>query len=354
MIEIVKNDNELNKTALLDFLFRKDLIDKNNGNIEIFQFTNGYSNLTYLINIDGEEFVLRRPPLGAIKRGHDMKREFKVLSGISGSFHKAPKAYLFCEDNSLIGSEFYIMEKVEGIILTLNEAKNRKIENSDFIKISDVWLDTFVELHQLDYESCGLEELGKPHGFVERQVTNWSQQYIKAEINEIMEARLVMNWLEQNQPRSYQHSLIHNDYKYDNVIFKDDTWNDIIAVLDWEMCTLGDPLIDLGTSLAYCTMESDGPLVINGLPSPTMLVGNPCRTEIVESYAKKSGNSVDNILFYYVFGLFKIAVIAQQIYFRYHKGLTKNPKFAQLDKASQFLCLMGTQAIDKKRIENLF
>ena len=176
---------------------------------------------------------------------------------------------------------------------------------------------------------------------------------MKAATMDIPEALKIMEWMEANQPKEYGHSLIHNDYKYDNVAFKDNTWGEVSAVLDWEMCTLGDPLMDLGTSIGYWSIASDGEMIKQGLPSPTIMDGNPGRNEIVEMYALRSGRPINNLVFYYVYGLFKLAVIAQQIFYRYHKGLTTDERFATLDKAAQFLCILGWQSIQKKRIENL-
>jgi len=279
---------------------------------------------------------------------------FKVLSKLNKAFSKAPIAYAYTEDHNIIGASFYVMEKVDGIILSTKEAHSRNIAAEDFPTIANSWLDTFVELHQVDYKAIGLGELGRPNGYVERQVRNWGKQYLKAATQEIPEAHKIMAWMEEHQPKEYDHSLIHNDYKYDNVVFKDESWSAVRAVLDWEMCTLGDPLMDLGTSIAYWTMVSDGELVAKGIPSPTLMPGNPSRSEVVEMYAQKSGRSINNLTFYYVYGLFKIAVIAQQIYYRYHKGLTTDKRFSTLDKAAQFLCMIGWQSIQKKRIENLF
>jgi len=282
-----------------------------------------------------------------------MHREYKVLSALHADFKKIPEVYMYCDDVSVIGAPFYLMEKMEGIILTLKEAQNRAISPEAFVTIADSWLNTFVELHQVDYKSIGLEDLGKPAGYVERQVSNWCKQYEKAATLQYDEINKVMAWLNENQPTEYNHCLIHNDFKYDNIIFKDESWQEVTAVLDWEMSTLGDPLMDLGSSLAYWTMESDGPIVTKGLPSPTTLPGNPSRTEIVEQYTKKSGQKIDHLVFYYAFGLFKLSVIAQQIFYRYHKGLTTNKKFAQLDQSSKFVCFMAWQAIQKQRIDQL-
>ena len=354
MIQKVRKGEELNEQTLKAFLQQNDLIEDANSKLKIAQFSTGFSNLTYLLQIEGKELVLRRPPFGAVKRGHDMSREYKVLSGLNKVFTKAPKVYTYTDDNGVIGASFYIMERVEGIILSAREAFNRNIPADEFPIIANSWLDTFVELHDVDYEQAGLGDLGRPEGYVERQVRNWGKQYLKAATDEISAARKVMEWMEKHQPTEYEHRLIHNDYKYDNIVFSDDSWTTVQAVLDWEMCTLGDPLMDLGTSLAYWSMASDHERIVKGFPSPTAILGNPSRTEIVEMYAQKSGRNINNLVFYYAYGLFKVAVIVQQIYYRYHKGLTTDPRFAELNKATQLFCAMAWQAIQKNRIEKLF
>ena len=327
----VRKGEELPAVKLKQFLQENHLIGSIESELFVKQFTHGYSNLTYLLSIENKEYVLRKPPIGAIKRGHDMSREFKVQSAVKKEFSKVPKMFAYTDDAAVLGSEFYIMEKVEGIILNFKEAKKRDIPANDYKTIANAWLDTFTELHQLDYDAIGLTNLGKPEGYVERQVTNWGKQYLKAATKDVPSAEKVMQWMQENQPKNYQHCLIHNDYKYDNVVFKDNSWKEITAVLDWEMATLGDPLMDLGTSLGYWTLASDHDFVKQGIPSPTIFEGNPMRSEIVASYAKKSGRDIHNMVFYYAFGLFKIAVIAQQIYYRYSKGLTSDPRFANLD-----------------------
>lgn len=351
MAQHARPGEELNEAPLKAFLQQHDLIENPNSEWEVTQFSNGFSNLTYLLAIEGKEYVLRRPPVGAIKRGHDMGREYKVLSRLQQAFQKSPKAYVYTEDVDIIGAPFYLMEKVEGIILSTKEALSRNIPPHDFSTIANSWLDTFVELHEVDYESIGLGDLGRPEGYVARQVTNWGKQYMHAATMDIPEAQQVMAWMETNQPTTYGHSLIHNDYKYDNIVFKDDSWQEVQAVLDWEMCTLGDPLMDLGTSIAYWTTPSYGDMVSQVFPSPTSLPGNPTRSEIVELYAQKSGRDVPDMVFYYVFGLFKIAVIVQQIYYRYAKGLTMDKRFAQLNYVAKTLCEIAWQGIQRGRID---
>ncbi len=344
---------EINGEILEVILEKASLLPTNNAEIKVQQFSSGFSNLTYLIQVEDKEYVLRRPPFGAIKRGHDMAREYKVLNALNGHFDKVPQVYFF-DLEELLGVPFYIMEKVDGIILNVNEVKKRNLSPSAFKSIYETWLDTFVELHKVDYKSIGLEDFGKPEGYVNRQVTNWSKQYVKAKTKEVPSADKVMKWMVDHQVESGHHSLIHNDFRYDNVIFRNEFWRQISAILDWEMSTVGDPLMDLGTTLAYWTIDSDPDFVKKGLPSPTVMKGNPSRIALAADYEKKSGRTIDNLVFYYVYGLFKIAVIAQQIYYRYDKGLTSDPKFATLESASENLCIMALQAIQSNQIEDLF
>lgn len=353
-IKPVRDGEELNGKNLKAFLLENDLIADVQSELTVGQFSNGFSNLTYLLKIEGKEYVLRRPPFSAPKRGHDMGREYKVIHNLNKVFAKTPRAFAYTEDVGIIGAPFYIMSEVIGEILTAKAALKRQVTPDEFKIISNTWLDTYVAFHNIDYKSAGLEDLGRPIGYVDRQVTNWGKQYLAAATEDVPNAEKVMAWMKNNQPKVYDHTIIHNDFKYDNVVFKDDTWKEIAAILDWEMCTLGDPLMDLGTSLGYWTTATDPDFMKQGLQSPTVMEGNPSRTEIVQQYAIKSGRNVDNLTFYYAYGLFKIAVIAQQIYYRYKHGHTSDPKFAYLNKASELCCNTAWQAIQKNRIDNLF
>jgi len=350
----VSKEEVLHLDNLKQFLYKHNLINNIKSDIETRRFSGGFSNLTYLLKVENKEFVLRRPPFGSVKRGHDMSREYKVLSNLYLEFKKIPKVYAFTEDETILGAPFYIMEKANGIILDYKEAKKRTINPTNFKTISNTWLDTFVELHNVDYKSAGLSDLGKPEGYVERQIINWAKQYEKAKTDNIPQSEQVIKWLQNNQPKEASSSLIHNDFKYDNVMFKDDSWTEINTVLDWEMCTLGDPLMDLGTSLSYWLTEDDMDDLKKGLPSPTIFKGNPNRLEIVEQYSKKSGKPIHNLVFYYVYGLFKLSVIVQQIYYRYHKGYTTDKRFEHLNKHTQLLFTIAWQAIQKNKIDNLF
>lgn len=350
----VRKEEALELENLKRFLFEQELIKDVKSEIQQRRFVGGLSNLTYLLKVENKEYVLRRPPFGAVKRGHDMGREFKVLSNLHKEFIKIPKVHVYNKDETIIGTPFYIMDKAEGIIITLPEAKKRNISEKEFKNVSNTWLDTFIQLHQVDYKAAGLVDLGKPAGYVERQISNWSKQYDKAKTEQIKESIKVMNWLQDNQPNDYSSSLIHNDFKYDNVMFKDDSWKEINTVLDWEMCTLGDPLMDLGTSLSYWLTESDMDALKKGLASATILKGNPSRNDIVELYSRKSGEPINNIVFYYVYGLFKLAVIVQQIYYRFHKGYTTDKRFANLNQYTKLLFTIAWQSIQKNKIDNLF
>jgi len=354
MLQEVRKGEELDKIKISNFFFDNNLISNKNIEPNIQQYSNGYSNLTYLINFEQSNFVLRCPPKGAVKKGHDMSREYNVLSKLNTSFNKVPKTYIYSDDLSILNCPFYVMEMIDGIILTGKEVNKRNIKADDFGKISKVWLETFVELHSIDYKSIGLENLGRPKGYIDRQIEIWSNQFNIAKTTEIESANKVIKWLFENKPSSQNTSLIHNDYKYDNVVFKDENWNRINSILDWEMCTIGDPLMDLGTSIAYWTMSNDHPLILNGLKSPTIFEGNPSRSKIVELYCKKTDTKIDDFVFYYVYGLFKIAVIVQQIFFRFKKGLSSDQKFSKLDKYAKVLSDTAWQSIQKMQIENLF
>ncbi|MEO1263118.1 MAG: phosphotransferase family protein [Bacteroidota bacterium] len=350
----VRKGEELKEDTLKEFLFQKNIINNQDSELNVVQFPGGFSNLTYAIKIEGKEYVLRRPPFGAIKRGHDMGREFKVLSKLNPVFSKAPKTYVYTENEEVLGAPFYMMEKVEGRIIRPHNVSDLNVSENDFKVIAEAWLDTFVEFHNIDYKTVGLEDLGRPEGYIERQVTNWGKQYLKAKTDEIPYVESLMSWLEANQPKTYKHTLIHNDYKYDNIVYDQNDWSKVVAILDWEMCTLGDPLMDLGMSLAYWFTKDDPEFLTKGLPMTTAAPGNPSRMEVVERYEKKSGMKINHLVFYYAFGLFKLSVIVQQIYYRYHKGYTQDKRFAKLNLATMAFVTNAWQAVQKNRIVDLF
>lgn len=296
----------------------------------ITQYKGGYSNLTYLITSPDGEFVLRRPPLGLkISKAHDMIREYKVLQALEkAGYSKVPKPILCCEDESVIGVPFFMMQKVDGLILRNRIPEGLTLGEDFFRKLSKNTIDGLLELHGLELENSGLGEMGKPTGYVERQVTGWSERYFKSKTDELKEMENVSKWLLDNLPKTENCGFIHNDYKYDNLVLQGAEDPSIKAVLDWEMATVGDPLMDLGTSLAYWAEDSDPEML--KMFNLSYLPGNLTRQEVIRYYGLNSSLYLGDILFYYVFGLFKVGVIAQQIYKRFSLGFSQDPRFAGL------------------------
>ncbi|RZS97392.1 phosphotransferase family protein [Cecembia calidifontis] len=296
----------------------------------ITQFKGGYSNLTYLITSPEGEFVLRRPPLGLkISKAHDMVREFKVLKALQkAGYNKIPKPILCYEEDAIIGAPFFIMEKVNGLILRNKIPEGMNLSSDFFAKLSKNTVDGLLALHKLELKDSGLLELGKPEGYVSRQVLGWSDRYYNAKTDELKEIEAVSDWLKANLPKKEQIGFIHNDYKYDNLVLEGPDNPEIKAVLDWEMATVGDPLMDLGTSLAYWAEEGDPDIL--KMFNLTYPKGNFSRAEVIDYYSKNSSLDLSDMLFYYVFGVFKVGVIAQQIYKRYTLGFAQDPRFAGL------------------------
>jgi aminoglycoside phosphotransferase (APT) family kinase protein len=322
--------------------------------VEIEQFPGGHSNLTYLLKIGDRELVLRRPPFGSkVKTAHDMGREFRVLSRLWTVYPKAPRALLHCDDPGVIGAPFYVMERVRGIVLRQQKAPaGIDLTAETMRRLSEAAVDGLAELHAVDYAAAGLGDLGRPAGYVERQVSGWTERWRGARTDDMPDVDRAAAWLAGHLPAESGAALLHNDYKYDNLVLAPDLAS-IVAVLDWEMATIGDPLMDLGTSLGYWMDPDDDP-ALRALPAgPTILPGNLGRAAVVERYAAASGRDVSGILFYYVFGLIKIAVIAQQIYYRYKQGLTHDERFAAMIGAVRLLGRAAARAIDTGRIDRL-
>ena len=322
--------------------------------LTIRQFPSGFSNLTYLLNLGNQQFVMRKPPIGAnVKSGHDMSREYSVLNALDGHF-KVPKPILICEDEDILGSPFYVMQRLEGVILRAGMPEDMIPDEALMKSISESWVETLVQLHQVDIDKVGLSDFGRPEGYVERQVSGWIGRYQKSQTDEIKEMDNVAKWLHEHQPSQYKTNLIHNDYKYDNVVLDSADWSNIIGVLDWEMATIGDPLMDMGTSLGYWVDTDDPPDLRKMQLNPTTSPGNPSREELMTLYERFSGLAVDHPVFYYAFGLFKVSVIAQQIYSRYKVGITKDERFGKLIFGVRICSQMAWQAIQKNRVSNLY
>lgn len=310
------------------------------GELEVRQFPSGASNLTYLVKIGGWEGVLRRPPLGPVPpRAHDMGRESNILMKLHEVFPLAPKPYFFMDDESILGAPFYVMERREGV--TVNDSFPEGVEATPELcrAMSRVVVDTLVELHAVDWRAAGLGELGRPEGFLERQVKGWIKRYEEAKTDEIEEVGPLTGWLAKDIPESPEPTIIHNDYKLNNLVLNPEDLTEVRAVLDWEMTTIGDPLFDLAVSLSYWVEAGDSQELKEVLPTVTDAEGFMTRKELVDYYAEKSGRDLSQMDWYMVFGYFKLAVILQQIYARWYKGQTKDERFANFNERVRNLIL---------------
>jgi aminoglycoside phosphotransferase (APT) family kinase protein len=295
------------------------------------QYPSGHSNLTYSLAFGSREMVLRRPPFGSkVKTAHDMGREYRVLSKLHAHYSPAPQVLVFCDDESVLGAPFYLMEPIHGVILRRDVPPDLDFSPELARRVCESFLDNLALLHGLDYNSMDLGDLGRPQGYLERQVRGWIGRYHGSKTHDIPEVETISNWIQQHMPSSGAAALIHNDYKYDNVVLDSDDLTRIIGVLDWEMCTIGDPLTDLGSALAYWADRSDPPEILETRWGPTSYPGSLTRAQLVQRYAQKTGRDVSDMAFYLVFARFKIAVIVQQIYYRYHQGLTHDERFATM------------------------
>lgn len=345
----IRQGEELNKENLCAFL-RGNLGVKSD-EIGIEQFPAGSSNLTYLIIIGAEEYVLRRPPFGnQVKSAHDMSREFNVLSKLSRIYQPAPKPLLYCGDSEIIGSEFYLMERRKGLIIRGKSPEILEKSGELQRRVCESFIENLATLHSLDYEKIGLGDIGKPDGYTQRQVKGWTKRYFKAKTDENTRLERAIEWLNSNIPTSSQATLIHNDYKFDNVMLNSENLTEIVGVLDWEMATIGEPLMDLGTTLGYWMSKEVGNELLSMPFNPRVLMENISRRELIQIYENKTGRDVSNILFYYVFGTFKIAVIAQQIFYRYLKGFTRDKRFANFNLFVSALGKIALNAIESEEI----
>lgn len=334
---VVRQGEELDLAALSTFL-RAQIPDLEVTELEVLQFPSGHSNLTYLLRTGKSELVLRRPPFGAkIKTAHDMQREFHILSCLSPVYPKAPRPLAYCADEAVLGAPFYIMERLQGVILRGAQPEGLDLLPPVMQKLSENFVDNLVTIHQLDYQSAGLGNLGHPAGYVRRQVEGWTQRYLNAKTDDIPAMLHVAAWLAENLPPDNPPALIHNDYKYDNLVLDPANLGQIIGVLDWEMATIGDPLMDLGTALGYWVDPNDPPEVKALSFGLTMLPGNLTRSQVAERYATQIGRELVNLTFYYVYALFKIAVIVQQIYSRYKAGFSHDERFSKMILAVRVL-----------------
>jgi aminoglycoside phosphotransferase (APT) family kinase protein len=336
----VRTDEQFDEDRVAEYLSGK--LPGSDQPLQVRQFGGGHANLTYLLRYgegpDVVEYVLRRPPLGPVAAtSHDMKREYRVLSKLWQAFPKAPRAFVFCDDESIIGADFLVMERRNGVVVRAfippefgggeDPVANRKL--------SEVVIDTLIEFHAVDPAGVGLESLGRPAGFLERQVTGWAGRYERAKTSDVSIANELSRWLLDNRPESPPPTLVHNDWKLDNMAVAADDPGRCVAVYDWDMCTLGDPLCDFGTLLGLWSDAGEG--LAGNNPMPTQAPGFMPRDEATRRYCEGAGLDEALVPYYVVFGTFKMAVVLQQIYYRYHVGQTQDERFAGMGKIAESL-----------------
>ncbi|WP_078547493.1 phosphotransferase family protein [Litchfieldia alkalitelluris] len=328
----VRKGEELNIPVLEAFIkeYLEGIPDKP---LMVEQFRAGHSNLTYQLSIGDWEAVLRRPPHGPVApKAHDMNREYKILKELNPLFPSAPKPYLFSENKEIVGSTFFIMERKKGIVIDTEFPSSIEATPDLCRRISEIMVEQLVELHRIDYMNTELTKLSHPDGFMERQVHGWLSRCERAKTDEIEGFDFLKKWLIDSIPVSGTPTVIHYDYKLNNAMFSKDL-TEMVGLFDWEMTTIGDPLADLGAAMSYWTQDDDPIMLKKGLGKAPITVnkGFFTRNEFIEMYAKKSGRDVSNIDFYVTFAYFKLAVICQQIYFRYKNGQTSDNRFAHFN-----------------------
>jgi aminoglycoside phosphotransferase (APT) family kinase protein len=302
--------------------------DPADGPPEVRQFAGGASNLTYLLRYPERELILRRPPAGTkASSAHDMAREHRIQAALKPVFPQAPTMVALCTDQAVLGSDFYVMERVEGVIPRTRMPREIGTEPQLMRRLSERFVDLLAELHAVDPDAAGLTELGRGPGYVRRQVEGWSERYRRAKTWNVPSFERVMRWLDAQRPDDVGACVIHNDFRLDNLVLDPADPLRVRAVLDWELATIGDPLMDLGSSLAYWVQADDGRAARFLGRQPTYLPGMLTRAQIVARYCEATGLSAERWTFYEVFGLFRLAVIAQQIYYRYHHRQTRNAAF---------------------------
>ncbi|MFM1653834.1 phosphotransferase family protein [Brevibacillus sp. B_LB10_24] len=326
----VRPGEELNAEKVEHFL-REHIARIPDAPLEVEQFPAGHSNLTYLLRCGDWEAVLRRPPFGPVApKAHDMKRESWILSLIHKVFPLAPKPYVFCEDDSIVGAPFYVMERKKGIVLDRQWPEGVECSPELCRRISESTVDTLARLHSLDWKTAGLGAIGRPEGFMERQVQGWIGRYERAKTDDIPVVEKTARWMLDHLPTSPPATIVHNDFKLNNMIFSAADPAEAVAVVDWEMTTIGDPLSDVAITVSYWDEAGDAEQLRNGFTSVTSLPGFISRREFLELYAAKSGRDLSEIDFYLTYAYYKVAVICQQIFYRWKMGQTHDPRFERL------------------------
>ncbi|MDA7510727.1 phosphotransferase family protein [bacterium] len=345
----VRNGESFDVSSLVSFLNTQ--FDSLSEDVRVSQYPSGRSNLTYLLEFSGRSLVMRRPPFGTkAKTAHDMSREFTVMSGLKSQFGSVPEVFLYCADESVIGADFIIMEKVDGALLGREFSTDWGWGKSEARQFCVGFWDRMVALHSLKYSDVGMGELGKPFGYVERQIRGWNRRFTKARTSDAPSCEKIMAWLEERIGEDGEACVLHNDYRIDNVILDSNDRFRIAAVLDWEMAAVGNPLMDLGNSLAYWTEPSDSVEARKASSQPSDAPGMLTRKEIIEHYGRRTGRDVSEFSFYYVYGLFRLACIIQQIYYRYYHKQTSDERFAGWVSEVHRLAVQCEEVMDGKEI----
>jgi aminoglycoside phosphotransferase (APT) family kinase protein len=325
----VRPDESFDEGRLAKYL--RGMLPGTENPLQVRQFGGGAANLTYLLDYGSNQYVLRRPPIGPVApTSHDMGREYKVLSVLHQSYPYAPQAYLYCDDEVVIGSPFFIMERCNGTVVRASMPGVYENIADAPQQMSRALVDALADFHAVDYEALGLGDLGKPEGFIHRQIEGWYRRWEAAKAEEVPEMDDLYAWLKANEPPYQGSTLVHNDFKLDNTMLDSSNPGRVVAIFDWDMCTLGDPLSDLGALLTYWTEPNDMPFM-RAVAQTFMPVGDQRffrRAELVERYTARSGRDVTHMRFYHLLGMFRVTVIVAQIYIRFKRGQTQDKRFA--------------------------
>ena len=342
----IREDERFDVPALERYLAPR--LPAADGALAVEQFPGGHSNLTYLLRYPTAEYVMRRPPLGPVApRAHDMAREHRVLDALWPVFPAAPRPFLYCEDPAVIGAPFYVMERRRGLVVRREEPAEWRGDPAIRRRASQALIDVMVDLHAVDWRAIGLGELGRPDGFVARQVKGWAERWERAKDREIAALTDVARWLAERVPVPTGATLVHGDLKLDNVMLDPADPARVLAVLDWEMCTTGDPLVDLGLLLCYWAEAGDPYARKESVVQVTSLPGWYTREQLVERYAARTGRDVSKIAYYEVFALYKVAVVVQQIYIRWKRGQTRDERFGLMGPRVEALARASLELAEK-------
>jgi aminoglycoside phosphotransferase (APT) family kinase protein len=339
----VRPDEQLDAAVVAAYLRGK--LPNSELPLDILQFPGGHANLTYLLRYGDREYVLRRPPLGPVApRSHDMVREYKALAALGPYYAPAPRVYVLCEDPAVIGAPFFVMERRHGIVV--RRTMPPEIPDAPVVRrrIGEAAIDALADLHAVPVPGTEVATLGKPEGFVERQIRGWAERWQRAKTEELPTMESLARWLVERIPPPLDATVVHNDFKLDNMMLDRADPGRVVAVLDWDMTTLGDPRIDVGTLLGYWPEAGDPPERLAIAMQPTYLDGFPTRAEVIARYAARSGRDLGAIRFFEIFALFKLAVVLQQIYVRFVRGQTKDERFAAMGESVRRLAEIASDA----------